>query len=519
MTQPIEPDEGPNSPRTVDLACPKLRRKWRALQLEERISGGRARAVSDGYWWRPPPGERGAETQWHFAAGLVPGLDFRGTVRGIFHEDFYGSDGTTQMEPKTLSKQKSRKVIRALGAPTVAKGRSDDSVINLEPAWCWHEFRCHWAPCAIFVVQTLDPGETFRWQSAVLGEKRAMVLYVGPEFRKHGCEWYRWQVEREGLAALLVQEPKKNGEATKGAFYAKGTHSSIEQVWSQLSCNPSFELSGTVVRWSFEAVGSEAQGSEVFHEDGADALDPEVEPEDPMEGTAEAPDLSAAEELTSHQKSLVKRVHDNMGHPDPITFLRTMRRAKASPAVQKYIKEKFTCEACQSRPLPKPSRPATVVRGYRPGVIVGVDVLFLPDVDPRQLKPVLNVVDWGSGYQALEPMREKTAAEAFRKFWKAWGRHFGSPEILVTDAGTEFGREFCELAAGRGIITGRLGAGHHGNKESQSAKGGWPSCCLSEFAMKFAPPTRRSGPPLFAKQSPRRRGSTTGADSHPLNGI
>ena len=362
------------------------------------------------------------------------------------------------MEPKTLSKQKSRKIIRALGAPTVAKGRSDDSVITLEPAWCWHEFRCHWAPRAIFVVQTLDPGETFRWQSAVLGEKRAMVLYVGPEFRKHGCEWYRWQVEREGLAALLVQEPKKNGEATKGAFYAKGTHSSIEQVWSQLSCNPSFELFGTVVRWGFEAVGNEARGSEVFHEDGADALDPEVEPEDPMEGTAEAPDLSAAEELTPHQKSLVKRVHDNMGHPDPITFLRTMRRAKASPAVQKYIKEKFTCEACQSRPLPKPSRPATVVRGYRPGVIVGVDVLFLPDVDPRQLKPVLNVVDWGSGYQALEPMREKTAAEAFRKFWKAWGRHFGSPEILVTDAGTEFGREFCELAAGRGIIARQIGS-------------------------------------------------------------
>ena len=95
---------------------------------------------------------------------------------------------------------------------------------------------------------------------------------------------------------------------------------------------------------------------------------------------------------------------------------------------------------------------------YRPGVIVGVDVLFLSDVDPRQLKPVLNIVDWGSGYQALEPMREKTASEAFRKFWKAWGRHFGSLEVMVTDAGTEFGKEFCELAAGRGIITRQIGS-------------------------------------------------------------
>ena len=60
------------------------------------------------------------------------------------------------------------------------------------------------------------------------------------------------------------------------------------------------------------------------------------------------------------------------------------------------------------------------------GVIVQVllscvDVLFLPDVDPRQLKPVLNIVDWGSGYQALEPMREKTASEAFRKVLESVG--------------------------------------------------------------------------------------------------
>ena len=176
-------------------------------------------------------------------------------------------------------------------------------------------------------------------------------------------------------------------------------------MWSSLSCNSSFPLFGAVIRWSFETERSEAPGT-VFHEGSADSPDVEAEEMEPVEGTAEAPNMEAAEVLTPHQKNLVKRAHDNMGHPDPVTFLRTMRRAKASPAVQKYIKEEFKCGACQSRPLPKPSS----------GVIVGVDVVFFPDVDPRQLKPVLNIVEWGS---SSEPMREKTAAEAFRKFWQA----------------------------------------------------------------------------------------------------
>ena len=176
-------------------------------------------------------------------------------------------------------------------------------------------------------------------------------------------------------------------------------------MWSSLSCNSSFPLFGAVIRWSFETERSEAPGT-VFHESSADSPDVEAEEMEPVEGTAEAPNMEAAEVLTPHQKNLVKRVHDNMGHPDPVTFLRTMRRAKASPAVQKYIKEEFKCGACQSRPLPKPSS----------GVIVGVDVVFFPDVDPRQLKPVLSIVEWGS---SSEPMREKTAAEAFRKFWQA----------------------------------------------------------------------------------------------------
>ena len=84
--------------------------------------------------------------------------------------------------------------------------------------------------------------------------------------------------------------------------------------------------------------------------------------EDPHEDdpVREGADLS---DLTDSKKALVKRLHDNMGHPAPHMFYRTLRLARASPAVLKFVKEKFSCEACKARPLPKPSRPATAVRG------------------------------------------------------------------------------------------------------------------------------------------------------------
>ena len=156
---------------------------------------------------------------------------------------------------------------------------------------------------------------------------------------------------------MLVQDVREIDQDAGIKFQAKGTHGNVEQVWSSLSCNPSFSLFGAPVRWSFEPDEFEAHGAapgSVFHEGIDDDLDVEAEEAEPEEGTAEAPVLEAAEELTQQQKTLVKRMHDNMGHPDMLTFLRTMRRAKASPAVQKYIKEKFVCEACQSRPLLSP---------------------------------------------------------------------------------------------------------------------------------------------------------------------
>ncbi|CAE7173849.1 Ank2, partial [Symbiodinium necroappetens] len=142
---------------------------------------------------------------------------------------------------------------------------------------------------------------------------------------------------------MLVQDSPENHEGSINYFHAKGAHGALRDVWQSLSCNSSFPLCGAVLRWNFGNENVEALGHS-FPEEAVEAIDGEAEDMEPEEGTAEAPDLAAAGELTAHQKALVKRMHDNMGHPDRLTFLRTARRARASPAVQKYIKEKFECE-------------------------------------------------------------------------------------------------------------------------------------------------------------------------------
>ena len=89
---------------------------------------------------------------------------------------------TNQLEPRTLPKQKRNKIMRALGGPPESGECSGGNGHNSESGWCWHEFRSSKSPCAIFVVQLLNPAGNFRWQSVVSGKKRALVCMLGQSF-------------------------------------------------------------------------------------------------------------------------------------------------------------------------------------------------------------------------------------------------------------------------------------------------------------------------------------------------
>lgn len=71
------------------------------------------------------------------------------------------------------------------------------------------------------------------------------------------------------------------------------------------------------------------------------------------------------------------------------------------------MRTEFLCQTCESNKLPKAPRPAVVPRGYAPGVAVGIDLFYIPDIHNQKSIPILNVVDLGTNYQMIEPLLNK----------------------------------------------------------------------------------------------------------------
>ena len=151
-------------------------------------------------------------------------------------------------------------------------------------------------------------------------------------------------------------------------------------------------------------------------------------------------------EPTTEEKRLVRKLHENLGHPDPKMMARSIRLARAKPHIVRYLydAQKFRCEVCAAKRKPKPARPAVLPRCYESGKVVGIDTLYLRALDQRDSFPCLNITDWGTGYQVVERLKRVDASHAWRTFLRVWGRVFGVPEVLIVDLGPEFRGDFAD---------------------------------------------------------------------------
>ena len=95
----------------------------------------------------------------------------------------------------------------------------------------------------------------------------------------------------------------------------------------------------------------------------------EVEDDEPAQGVdvEDIPAGAEAVEPTEEEKRLIKKLHENMGHPAPRDMARSLRVAHAKPHVIRYVAKEFRCSVCESRPRPKPAKPAVLPKSYEPG--------------------------------------------------------------------------------------------------------------------------------------------------------
>lgn len=244
--------------------------------------------------------------------------------------------------------------------------------------------------------------------------------------------------------------------------------------------------------------------SSVYAFDLEDALDQEVTRHDEeqddqspevLRGSGGDDEVESEEEVeeglprrvTESDKRKIRRLHNNLGHPSAQSFMRALRVARARPEVVKFVKEEFRYDICEAHVQPKAARPSILPRHFAPGKVIGVDVVFMPSNNPRHTIPVLNVTDWATCYQALEPLEGRLSETIWKGFMRSWVRTFGMPEMVVCDQGREFMNSFCRRVDESGAIIRTIGARSPWQQGRTERHGGLAKGMLKKVVEQIGP--------------------------------
>ena len=142
------------------------------------------------------------------------------------------------------------------------------------------------------------------------------------------------------------------------------------------------------------------------------------------------------------------RIHRNLGHPSQATFLRALKNAGVKVEYLKWVRKGFSCPICAQQKRPASQRPAHVISRAMPfNEVVGLDLFFL---DRRIF---LNMVCWGTNFQLVELIADKSSSTVATAFAQSWMAHYGSPAMVICDQGTEFtGQDFVNLMSDNATV-------------------------------------------------------------------
>ena len=138
--------------------------------------------------------------------------------------------------------------------------------------------------------------------------------------------------------------------------------------------------------------------------------------------------------------SVLRKCHENLGHPSPARLVMLLKSAHASERVIKLARG-LECETCSALSRPKAHNVAKLRRATEFNQQVCVDTF---EAEMRHAKMhFLNIVDEATGYQLCTPlwkgMQARHVRNTYRKTWKRWA---GSPVRMFCDGGKEFEGEF-----------------------------------------------------------------------------
>ena len=128
----------------------------------------------------------------------------------------------------------------------------------------------------------------------------------------------------------------------------------------------------------------------------------------------------------------VQRLHRNLGHPDNKKLTELLSSRGASEVVLE-VARKFHCVASQRYHKPNSPSPSQVATSTTFNDTLQVDVFWIKLGDKKF--PILSMVDVATKYQAASVIYGERTQDFLHALEKGWLRHFGCPQVLVTDKG------------------------------------------------------------------------------------
>ena len=139
---------------------------------------------------------------------------------------------------------------------------------------------------------------------------------------------------------------------------------------------------------------------------------------------------------------IIRRAHQNLGHPGNDRFVEMLRAAGASQKALEHAR-RYKCSICEAQHGAKVQKVSKVKKTYDFNVGVCCDT-FEVEVGSRKIH-AFSVICEGTNYHVVVPLwKGKTAEETRRAYRRGWKSPFGSPIRLFTDGGSEFGGVFQE---------------------------------------------------------------------------
>ena len=147
----------------------------------------------------------------------------------------------------------------------------------------------------------------------------------------------------------------------------------------------------------------------------------------------------------SQMESALRRLHVNLGHCSKNEMVRILKHSGATEAAITLARQ-FSCDVCRENTRPTSARPASPTGVTIFNERLGVDQFEIPGLRHLEKRKMLNIVDHGSGFQMVIPLKSDDSMgirQAYVSGWKRWTR---APKQIVFDAAKQnFGKDLADL--------------------------------------------------------------------------